>query len=281
MGASMAGHLQAAGYALTVHNRSKSKAEPLLGKGATWAATPAAAAAHADVIFMIVGYPRDVEAVVLGADGILSAAQPGAILVDCTTSSPALARSIAAAAQAKGMTALDAPVSGGDVGARNATLSFMVGGDTAAFETVKPLLALMGKTVVLQGGPGAGQHTKMVNQILIASGMIGVCEALLYAERSGLDPLTVLQSVGGGAAASWSLNNLWPRMISGNFEPGFYVEHFIKDMGIALDEARRMHLNLPGLALASTLYHKTAELGFARKGTHALLLALRAMNAAE
>jgi 3-hydroxyisobutyrate dehydrogenase len=275
MGASMAGHLMAAGHELTVHNRTKSKAEALLADGARWAATPAEAAAHAEIIFIIVGYPADVEAVTLGTDGILSAANPGAVLVDCTTSSPALAQKTAVAAQTKGIAALDAPVSGGDVGAKNATLSFMVGGDAATFEKVKPLFAVMGKTIVLQGGPGAGQHAKMVNQILLASTMIGVCEALLYAEKSGLDPLTVLQSVGSGAAASWSLSNVWPRMIRDDFEPGFYVEHFIKDMGIALDEAKRMNLGLPGLELACKLYNKTAELGFARKGAQALLLALR------
>jgi 3-hydroxyisobutyrate dehydrogenase len=278
MGASMAGHLQAAGHELTVYNRTKAKADALIADGARWADTPAEAAADADVIFMIVGYPSDVEAVALGADGILSGAKPGAIVVDCTTSSPALAQKIAEAAQVKGIAVLDAPVSGGDVGAQNAALSFMVGGDAVAFEKVKPIFELMGKTAVLQGGPGAGQHTKMVNQTLIASGMIGLCEAMLYAEKSGLDPLTVLQSVGGGAAASWGLANLWPRMINDDFEPGFFVEHFIKDMGIALDEAKRMNLELPGLELAMKLYTKTAELGYGRKGTQALLLALREMN---
>jgi 3-hydroxyisobutyrate dehydrogenase len=279
MGASMAGHLQKAGHELTVYNRTRSKADALLAGGAQWADTPAAASANAEVIFMIVGYPKDVEAVALGADGILSAAKPGAILVDCTTSSPALAQKVADAAKAKGIAALDAPVSGGDIGAKNATLSFMVGGDKTAFEKVTPLFDVMGKTVVLQGSAGAGQHTKMVNQILIANGMIGLCEAILYAEKSGLDPLTVLQSVGGGAAASWGLTNLWPRMIDGNFEPGFFAEHFIKDMGIALDEAKRMNLELPGLELAFKLYNKTAELGYGRKGTQALLLALRKINA--
>lgn len=278
MGASMAGHLQAAGHELTVYNRTKAKAAALLEGGARWADTPAEAAADAEVIFMIVGYPADVEAVALGDDGILNSAPSGAILVDCTTSSPALAERIAAAGEAKGIAVLDAPVSGGDVGAKNAALSFMVGGDAAAFEKVKPLFEIMGKTIVLQGGAGAGQHTKMVNQTLIASGMIGLCEAMLYAEKSGLDPLTVLQSVGGGAAASWGLSNLWPRMIDDDFEPGFFVEHFIKDMGIALDEAKRMGLTLPGLELAMELYQKTAELGYGRKGTQALLLALREMN---
>lgn len=278
MGVSMAGHLQKAGHELTVYNRTKAKAAALIAGGARWADTPAEAAADAEVIFMIVGYPKDVAAVALGDDGILSSAPSGSILVDCTTSSPALAVKIAEAGEAKRIAVLDAPVSGGDVGAKNAALSFMVGGDADAFEKVKPLFEIMGKTIVLQGGPGAGQHTKMVNQTLIASGMIGLCEAMLYAEKSGLDPLTVLQSVGGGAAASWGLSNLWPRMIDDNFEPGFFVEHFIKDMGIALEEAKRMDLSLPGLSMAFELYNKTAELGYGRKGTQALLLALREMN---
>jgi len=278
MGVSMAGHLQKAGHELTVYNRTKAKAAALIAGGARWADTPAEAAADAEVIFMIVGYPKDVAAVALGDDGILSSAPSGSILVDCTTSSPALAVKIAEAGEAKRIAVLDAPVSGGDVGAKNAALSFMVGGDADAFEKVKPLFEIMGKTIVLQGGPGAGQHTKMVNQTLIASGMIGLCEAMLYAEKSGLDPLTVLQSVGGGAAASWGLSNLWPRMIDDNFEPGFFVEHFIKDMGIALDEAKRMNLELPGLSMAFELYNKTAEFGYGRKGTQALLLALREMN---
>ncbi len=278
MGASMAGHLQDAGHELTVYNRTKAKADALVANGARWADTPAEAVADAEVVFMIVGYPKDVEVVALGNDGILSSAPSGSILVDCTTSSPALAVKIAEAGKVKGIAVLDAPVSGGDVGAKNAALSFMVGGDAVAFETVKPLFEIMGKAIVLQGGPGAGQHTKMVNQTLIASGMIGLCEAMLYAEKSGLDPLTVLQSVGGGAAASWGLANLWPRMINDDFEPGFFVEHFIKDMGIALDEAKRMGLTLSGLELAMELYEKTAELGYGRKGTQALLLALQKIN---
>jgi len=278
MGASMAGHLQKAGHELTVYNRTKSKAKALVANGARWADTPAEAVAAAEVIFTIVGYPADVDQVFLGHDGILSAAAKGAIVVDCTTSSPRMAKRIAEIASHQNISVLDAPVSGGDVGAKNAALSFMVGGDAEAFEKVKPLFEIMGKTIVLQGGPGAGQHTKMVNQTLIASGMIGLCEAMLYAEKSGLDPLTVLQSVGGGAAASWGLSNLWPRMIADDFEPGFFVEHFIKDMGIALDEAHRMGLTLPGLELAMGLYKKTAELGYGRKGTQALLLALREIN---
>ena len=254
MGASMCGHLLEAGYPATVHNRTREKAEALLGRGAAWAATPAEVAAASDVVFTIVGYPADVRSVILGPEGVLAGAREGATVVDMTTSEPSLAVEIHEAAQAKGVAAIDAPVSGGDVGARNATLSIMVGGDEDAVERVRPLFEAMGKTIVRQGGPGAGQHTKMVNQILIATGMIGVCEALLYGYRAGLDLETVLESVAGGAAGSWSLSNYGPRMLAGNFDPGFMVEHFVKDMGIALSEARRMNLSLPGLALAEQLY---------------------------
>ncbi|MGZ3442337.1 MAG: NAD(P)-dependent oxidoreductase, partial [Polyangia bacterium] len=203
------------------------------------------------------------------------------LLVDLSTSEPALARAIAERAAARGAVALDAPVSGGDVGAREARLSIMVGGDAAAFAALEPLFAAMGKTVVRQGDAGAGQHTKMVNQVLIASGMIGVCEALLYAHGAGLDAERVLSSVASGAAGSWSLSNYGPRILAGNFEPGFFVEHFIKDMAIALEEARRMKLSLPGLALAAQLYQSVQALGFGRKGTHALQLALAAMSGVE
>ena len=200
------------------------------------------------------------------------------VLVDMTTSEPSLSREIFDAAKAKGVGAIDAPVSGGDVGAKNAALSIMVGGEADTIAAVRPLLECMGKTIIHQGPPGAGQHTKMVNQILIASYMIGVCEALLYGHKAGLDLPTVLQSVGGGAAASWSLNNLGPRIIDRNFEPGFFVEHFIKDMGIALDEAKRMNLALPGLALANQLYLAVQAQGYGRKGTHALMLALEHLS---
>src|SRR5207244_5384004 len=241
------------GYAATVSNRSKDKAQPLLDAGAAWADTPRGVAERSDVVFAIVGFPRDVREVFLGKDGALAGIKTGGVLVDMTTSEPSLASEIAEAAKGKGVASVDAPVSGGDVGAKNAALSIMVGGEADALEAVRPLLECMGKTIVHQGPAGAGQNTKMVNQILIAGNMMGVCEALLYAYRAGLDPTTVLQSVGGGAAASWSLNNLGPRIIDRNFEPGFYVEHFIKDMGIALDEARRMKLALPGLGLAAQL----------------------------
>ncbi len=281
MGQSMCRHLIAKGYAATVYNRTKEKAQPLLDAGATWAATPRALAERSDVVFGIVGFPKDVREVFLGTDGAVAGSRPNTVLVDMTTSEPSLAQEIAAVAKAKGVFALDAPVSGGDVGAKNAALSIMVGGDAAVLDAVKPLLECMGKTIVHQGPAGAGQHTKMVNQILIATNMIGVCEALLYGYKAGLDLKTVLQSVGGGAAASWSLNNLGPRIIDRNFEPGFFVEHFIKDMGIALDEARRMNLALPGLALANQLYLAVQAQGWGRKGTHALMLALEQLSHAR
>ncbi len=278
MGRWMCQHLMTKGYAATVYNRTKERARPLLDAGAAWADAPRAVAERSDVVFAIVGFPKDVREVFLGPQGVLAGARPGTALVDMTTSEPSLAREIHAAAKAKGVASLDAPVSGGDVGAKNAALSIMVGGEADVLEAVRPLLECMGKTIVHQGGPGAGQHTKMVNQILIASNMIGVCEALLYGWKAGLDLKTVLQSVGGGAAASWSLNNLGPRIIDRNFEPGFFVEHFIKDMGIALDEAKKMNLALPGLALANQLYIALQAQGFGRKGTQALSLALEALS---
>jgi len=278
MGQSMCGHLIAKGYAATVSSRTRSKAQPLLDAGAAYAATPADVARGSDIVFAIVGFPKDVREVFLGPEGALAGSRPGMVLVDMTTSEPSLAREIEAAAKAKGVYSLDAPVSGGDVGAKNAALSIMVGGDATALEAIRPLFECMGKTIVHQGAAGAGQHTKMVNQILIASGMIGVCEALLYGYKAGLDLKTVLQSVGGGAAGSWSLNNLGPRILDRNFEPGFFVEHFIKDMGIALDEARRMNLSLPGLALANQLYLAVQAQGYGRKGTHALMLALEHLS---
>ncbi len=281
MGLSMCGYLVAKGYAATVYNRSRGKAQPLLDAGAAWADTPKAVAEHSDVVFAIVGFPKDVREVFLGPNGSLAGSRPGTVLVDMTTSEPALAREIYDAAKARGVSTLDAPVSGGDVGAKNAALSIMVGGDGPVLEAVKPLLECMGKTIVHQGPAGAGQHTKMVNQILIATNMIGVCEALLYGHKAGLDLKTVLQSVGGGAAASWSLNNLGPRIIDRNFDPGFFVEHFIKDMGIALDEARRMNLALPGLALANQLYIAVQAQGYGRLGTHALMLALEKLSNAR
>jgi 3-hydroxyisobutyrate dehydrogenase len=281
MGKSMCGHLMAAGYAATVFNRSPEKAKSLVEKGAKAADSPRAVAEASDVVFSIVGYPQDVREVTWGERGTLAGARPGTVLVDMTTSEPALAREIDQAARARQVHAVDAPVSGGDVGAREARLSIMIGGDQQVVAALRPLFESMGKTIVHQGPAGAGQHTKMVNQILIASNMIGVCEALLYGFKAGLDLSVVLESVSSGAAGSWSLSNLGPRMIAGNFEPGFFVEHFLKDMGIALAEARRMKLCLPGLALAESLYRAVEAQGYSRKGTHALMLALAQLSAVQ
>jgi 3-hydroxyisobutyrate dehydrogenase len=278
MGSAMCGHLLTGGYRVTVFSRTRERAEALLDRGAQWAASPCAVAAAADVIVTMVGFPHDVRAVVLGRDGVLAGAGAGALLIDMTTSEPSLAREIEAVARARNVASLDAPVSGGDVGAREARLSIMVGGDRAAFERVRPLFALLGKTIVHQGPAGAGQHAKMVNQILIASSMVGLCEGLLYAYQAGLELRTVLESVSGGAAGSWGLSNYAPRMLAGDFAPGFAVEHFVKDMGIALTEAKRMRLALPGLALAESLYVALQAQGHGRSGTHALILALAALS---
>jgi 3-hydroxyisobutyrate dehydrogenase len=270
MGRSMAAHLQRAGHRLNLYNRSRDGAEPLLSGGARWLAGPGEVAACSDVVITMLGYPSDVETVYLGEGGLVGSARPRSLLIDMTTSSPELAQRIAAAAAARGAQALDAPVSGGDVGARDAKLSIMVGGEEAAFERALPVLRLMGANVVRQGGSGSGQHTKLCNQIVIASTMLGVCEGLAYAQRSGLDPRTVLASIRGGAAGSFLLDYMGPRMLSGDFAPGFFTEHFIKDMGIALHEADRMKLQLPGLALAKQLYDRLAQEGHGRDGTQVL-----------
>ncbi len=277
MGSSMCGHLIAAGFSATVYNRSKSKAEGLIAQGAKFADSPRAVAEAADVVFSIVGFPSDVREVLLGKDGALAGSKEGAILVDMTTSEPSLAVEIAAAAKKQGVYSVDAPVSGGDVGAKEARLSIMIGGEKEVVDALQPCWDAMGKTIVHQGEAGAGQHTKMVNQILIASNMIGVCEALLYGYKAGLDLETVMKSVASGAAGSWSLSNLAPRIINNNFDPGFFVEHFIKDMGIALDESKRMGLCMPGLALSHQLYVSLKAQGHGRDGTHALELALASM----
>ncbi len=278
MGRWMCEHAMSKGFAATVYNRSRDKAEPLLAKGATFAATPKELAATSDVVFSIVGFPKDVREVMLGADGALAGSKPGTILVDMTTSEPGLAVEIHAAAKLKGVSALDAPVTGGDVGAKAGTLSIMVGGDAAAAEAVRPIFEAMGKTVVHHGGAGTGQHAKMVNQILISSTMIAVCEGLLYGHKAGLNMESVLKSVSIGAAGSKALEVLAPRMLARNFEPGFYVEHFIKDLGIVLAEAEKMNLSLPGVGLAKQLYEAVRAQGYGRKGTQALLLALETMN---
>ena len=270
MGAGMARRLLEAGHQLTVYTRTRQRAESLLASGASWADSPGKAASGAEVVITIVGFPADVESVYFGVDGILSSASTGAILIDMTTSRPDLARRIAAAADERGCRALDAPVSGGDVGAREGRLSIMVGGTQETFDAARPVFEVMGTNIVLQGPAGSGQHTKMCNQIAIASGMVGVCEAMAYAEAAGLDPQTVLSSIGAGAAASWSLTNLAPRIISGDFAPGFYVKHFIKDLSIALSSAVDMGLRTPGLELAKSLYEKLASQGGDLLGTQGL-----------
>lgn len=270
MGQSMARHLLEAGYPLQIHTRTRSKAEALLAAGAQWQDSPGAVATAADVILTIIGFPKDVEEVYLSDEGILAKAKPGSLVIDMTTSSPRLAQRIAEEARSRNLDALDAPVSGGDLGAREARLSIMVGGDEAAFTRARPILEIMGKNIVYQGAAGSGQHTKMANQIAIASGMLGVCEAVAYAERSGLDPNRVLESISSGAAGSWSLSNLAPRIIQGDFSPGFFVKHFIKDMTIALQEAEAMGMATPGLTAAKEAYEKLAADGGEDLGTQGL-----------
>ena len=277
MGAPMAGHLQQAGYGLRVHNRTKGKAQALLDAGGVWCDSPAQAADGADVVFTIVAFPPDVEGVILGDDGVLSSAREGAVVVDMTTSEPALARRIHQAAKAQGVGSLDAPVSGGDVGARSAQLAIMVGGDREDFDRVLPLLEKMGKTICHIGPAGAGQHCKMVNQILITGIMTGMAEAFTYGLKAGLDMETVLGVVSTGAAGSAGLSALGPRVLKGDFEPGFIIEHFIKDMGIALSEAEAMGLRLPGLAMTKQRYEDTAA-DLPGKGTHALCKAVADAN---
>ena len=274
MGAAMCGHIVDAGYTTAVYNRTPEKVAGLVETGATLMTSPAAVAASSDVVFTMVGYPADVRAVMLGPEGVLAGCSGGEFVVDMTTSEPSLAVEIADAAAAVDVVAIDAPVSGGEAGAVGARLSIMIGGASEAVETLAPLWALMGATIVHQGGPGAGQHAKMVNQTLIASNMVGVCEGLLYAHEAGLDLDTVLESVSSGAAGSWSLSNLAPRIAGGDMAPGFYVEHFIKDMTIALAEAERMGIHLAGVELAHELYSKLAAAGNARLGTQSLILAL-------
>lgn len=278
MGRSMCGHLIDRGFSATVYTRTRSTAADVLAKGATWADSPKAVAEESEVVFTIVGFPDDVREVILGEHGALAGCSEGDVLVDMTTSEPSLAVEIYEAARAKGVSSVDAPVSGGDVGAKEARLSIMIGGDEEVVEALQPCWDAMGKAIVRQGGPGAGQHTKMVNQTLIATNMIGVCEGLLYAYKAGLDLETVMESVASGAAGSWSLSNYGPRMMANDFDPGFFVEHFVKDMGIALDEAKRMKLSLPGLALAHQLYVALEAQGGSRNGTQALLLAMASLS---
>jgi len=272
MGSSMCNRLLDCGYQVTVFNRSKDKADSLIAKGAVWAESPAEVAANSDVSLAIVGMPKDVREVFLGACGILSGAEAGSTIVDMTTSTPSLAVEIFEAAEKKKIDAIDAPVSGGDVGAKDGSLSIMVGSKVDSFERVSPIFQAIGKTIVRQGAAGSGQHTKMVNQILVAAGIVGISESLQYAESAGLAPATVLQSVGSGAAGSWGLSNLGPRIIKGDFNPGFYVDHFVKDLGIALTECERLNLKLPGLQLADQLYRQLQKSGHGSLGIQALHL---------
>jgi len=281
MGKSMCGNLIDAGYEVSVYNRTRSKAADIEEKGAKWAASPAEATEGAEAVFTIVGYPRDVEEVYFGENGLLGAAETGTILVDMTTSEPSLARRIAAAAEERELSALDAPVSGGDVGARNGSLAIMVGGKESVFERVLPAFEVLGENIRLMGPAGAGQHTKMSNQTLVAGTMIGVVESLLYAYRAGLDLEGVIQVIGKGAASSFLINNLGPRIAAGNYDPGFYIEHFVKDMGIALDEAERMNLSMPGLSLVHQFYLSAKAVGWEKLGTQGLYKVLARLNGIE
>ena len=280
MGGSMCSHVLHKGYPVVVNTRSKEKAQGLIEHGAVWAATPKAVCQQSDIVFTIVGFPGDVREVYFGANGLMSSVRAGQIFVDMTTTEPTLSKEIHAAAKGKGADAVDAPVSGGDVGARNATLSIMIGGDKATVDTLMPLFETMGKRILYQGGTGAGQHTKMCNQIMIAGTMVGMCEALLYGHKAGSNLDVMVETIRGGAAGCWSLDNYAPRILRRDFAPGFVVEHFIKDMGIALAEADRMHIALPGLALVHQLYQVVRAQGHGRRGTHALMLALEEMSKA-
>lgn len=278
MGSPMCGHLMDAGYQTVIYSRTKAKATGLIERGAQWVDSPAEVAAKADIIFTIVGFPEDVHEVYLGENSIIKGVRPGAITVDMTTTEPSLAQEIAAALAEKDVLAVDAPVSGGDVGAINATLSIMVGGDKEAVDTVFPLFELMGKNVQYQGGPGMGQHTKMCNQITLSGTMMGVCQALLYGHQAGLNLETLIGSISKGAAGCWVLDFLAPKMAVHDFKPGFYVEHFLKDLRIALKEAKQTGLKLPGLEQAVNLYERVVELGHGRSSYHALLLAIEDLS---
>jgi 3-hydroxyisobutyrate dehydrogenase len=270
MGRSMARHLINAGHQLVVYNRTRARADEAISMGARWAEGPGDVARDAEVVITMVGYPRDVEEIYFGSEGLIENARQRALLIDMTTSTPTLAVRIAEAATARGIDALDAPVSGGDVGAREARLTIMAGGSADAFNRAMPALQVLGRTIGRMGGPGAGQHTKMCNQIAIASGMLGVCEALAYAKAAGVDQTEMINTISTGAAASWSLSNYGPRIINGDFAPGFYVKHFIKDMEIALQSAREMGIDTPGLETALQMYRTLSEEGGADLGTQAL-----------
>ncbi|MFS8652899.1 MAG: NAD(P)-dependent oxidoreductase [Caldibacillus sp.] len=271
MGKSMAGHILRAGYPLVVYNRTKKKADELVARGAKWADSPAEIAAQSDIVLTIVGFPEDVEEVYLGKKGLFTRGKAGSVYIDLTTSSPTLAQKLAEIGMEKGIHVLDAPVSGGDIGAKNATLAIMVGGEKAAYEKVLPILQLLGKKITYMGPAGAGQHTKMANQIAIATNMIGVCESLVYAKKAGLDVQKVFDTISTGAASSFSLSSYGPRIIKGDYSPGFFIKHFIKDMRIALNEAEKMGIEFPGLALAKEMYEKLAKEGEENSGTQALI----------
>jgi 3-hydroxyisobutyrate dehydrogenase len=278
MGRSMCKRILEAGYEVNVFNRTRTKADALVESGANWCSSPGEVAGKSDIIFTIVGYPEDVESVILGEGGVLDQAEPGSVIIDMTTSTPSLAEEIYSRAKDIGVYSLDAPVSGGDIGAREGTLAIMTGGDREVFDRVKPIFELMGKNITLMGGAGKGQHTKMCNQTLIASTMIGVVESLMYAYKSGMDPELVISVIGKGAASSWSINNLGPRIARNDFDPGFFIKHFVKDMRIALDEARRMQLALPGLALAEKFYTSAMAMGYEDLGTQGLYKVFERMN---
>ncbi len=271
MGSSIVKHLLKNNFDVTVYSRTKEKAEPLIELGAKWASTPAEASKEKDIIFTMVGFPKDVEEVYCGENGIFETAKEGSIVVDMTTSQPTLAKKIYNIAKEKGIYSVDAPVSGGDIGAKNGTLSIMIGGDLEIFDRLLPIFELFGQNIVYHGEAGNGQHTKVCNQLLVTTNMIGVCESIAYALKAGLDIDKVLESISTGAAGSWSLSNLGPRIIMGDLEPGFYIKHFVKDMNIALTEAEKMQLDLPGLKLSKQIYEVLIDRGYGEKGTQALI----------
>ncbi|RIN15711.1 NAD(P)-dependent oxidoreductase [Mammaliicoccus vitulinus] len=275
MGKSMAEHLIKEGYTVNVFNRTKSKADSLIEQGAEWCDTVKLLSQNSDVIISIVGYPKDVESIYLSEEGILNHAKEGSIVIDMTTSSPALAEKIYGKAKSQNIKSLDAPVSGGDVGAKNAALTIMVGGDEDAYRQVEDIFKVIGKNVVYQGKSGNGQHTKLSNQIAIAAGMLGVAEAIIYAEEAGLNIEKVFNSIEHGAAGSWSLSNLGPRMVENDYAAGFYVKHFIKDMKIAIEESEKMGLYMPGLLKAKEVYDALSEAGFDDNGTQSVIQLLK------
>jgi 3-hydroxyisobutyrate dehydrogenase len=281
MGSSMCSHLIKAGHSVSVYNRTREKASELIKMGAQWCSNPKEIAQISEIVFTIVGFPKDVEEVYLGKEGILAGIKEGSIIIDMTTSEPSLAQKIYQDAKKKGVSSIDAPVSGGDVGAKNGTLAIMAGGDKETYEKILPFFDLMGNNIAYMGKAGAGQHTKMSNQILIASTMIGVLESLLYAYKAGNDLNDVINVIGKGAAGCWSINNLGPRIVKGDFDPGFFIKHFIKDMGIALKEAKQMNLSLPGLALAYQFYISATALGLENLGTQGLYKVFAKMNGIE